>query len=155
MIEENKWKFNGVKVISEADLDDNTPQTKGMKRFAAIAKNNVGAKKIWAGKVDIEPNARTGAHHHGELESIIYVLSGKAKMRWGEKLEFEKYAMPGDFIFVPPFVPHQEINASKSEILKCVLFRSGQEPIIVNLNIQEADEHNNILWIDDIHSKTK
>ena len=88
-------------------------------------------------------------------ESIIYVLSGKAKMRWGEKLEFEEYAMPGDFIFVPPFVPHQEINASKSEILKCVLFRSGQETIIVNLNIQEADEHNNILWIDDIHSKTK
>ena len=154
MKKENKWKFNGVKVISEDNLDDKTPQTKGMKRFAAIAKNTVGAEKIWAGKVNINPNAKTGAHHHGELESVIYVLSGKAKMRWGEKLEFEKYANSGDFIFVPPFVPHQEINASKSEVLKCVLFRSGQEPVIVNLDIPEADDHNNKLWIDDIHLKS-
>ena len=123
----NKWKLNGIKIISEDDLDDNTPQTKGMKRYAAVAKKNTGAEKIWAGKVDIEPNAKTGAHHHGELESVIYILSGKAKMRWGNKLEFEKYAYPGDFIFVPPFVPHQGINASKDEILKCILFRSGQD----------------------------
>ena len=107
MNNKNKWEFNGIKIVSENDLDDNTPQTKGMKRFAAIAKSNVGAEKIWAGKVNIEPSAKTGAHHHGELESVIYVLSGKAKMRWGEKLEFEQHANPGDFIFVPPFVPHQ------------------------------------------------
>ena len=150
--QDNKWKLNGIKVISEDDLDDNTPQTKGMKRYAAVAKKNTGAEKIWAGKVDIEPNAKTGAHHHGELESVIYVLSGKAKMRWGNKLEFEKYAYPGDFIFVPPFVPHQEINASKDEILKCILFRSGQDPIVVNLDIPEAEDHNNKLCIDDIHS---
>ena len=150
---QNKWYLNGVKVVSEGKLDDNTPQTKGMKRFAAIAKSNVGAEKIWAGKVDIEPAAKTGAHHHGELESVIYVLSGKAKMKWGDKLEFEKYAYPGDFIFVPPFVPHQEINASKSEILRCVLFRSGQEPVVVNLDIPEAEQHNDKLWIDDIHTK--
>ena len=150
---ETKWKFNGVKIISENDLDDNTPQTKGMKRFAAVAKKNVGARKIWAGKVDIEPDAKTGAHHHGELESVIYVLSGKAKMRWGDKLEFEKNAYPGDFIFVPPFVPHQEINASKDTVLRCILFRSGQEPIVINLDIPEAEDHNNKLWVDDIHSK--
>ena len=153
MKKNNNWKTKGVKVVSENELDDNTPQTKGMKRFAAIAKKNVGAEKIWAGKVDIDPDAKTGAHHHGELESVIYVLSGKAKMRWGDKLEFEKYAYPGDFIFVPPFVPHQEINASKNEILKCILFRSGQDPIVINLDIPEADYHNNILWIDDIHTK--
>ena len=88
MNNKKKWLEDGVKVISEDDLDDNTPQTKGMKRYAAVAKKNVGAEKIWAGKVDIEPDAKTGAHHHGELESVIYVLSGKAKMRWGEKLEF-------------------------------------------------------------------
>ena len=150
---EKKWRFDGVKVISGENLDDNTPQTKGMKRFAAIAKSNVGAEKIWAGTVDIEPKAKTGAHHHGELESVIYVLSGKAKMRWGEKLEFAKYAYPGDFIFVPPYVPHQEINASESEVLKCVLFRSGQDPIIINLDIAEAEDHDNCLWVDDIHPK--
>jgi len=150
---QHKWKQNGVKVISAGNLNDNTPQTEGMKRYAAVAKQNVGAEKIWAGKVDIKPNAKTGAHHHGELESVIYVLAGKAKMRWGEKLEFEKYAYPGDFIFVPPFVPHQEINASKNKILRCVLFRSGQEPVVVNLDIPEADNHNDKKWIDDIHSK--
>ena len=153
MKSDKKWKFHGVKVISEKELDDNTPQTKGMKRFAAIARSNVGAKKIWAGTVDIEPNAKTGAHHHGDLESVIYVLSGKAKMRWGEKLEFAKYAYPGDFIFVPPYVPHQEINASENEVLKCILFRSGQDPIIINLDIPEAEDHNNCVWIDDIHNK--
>ena len=152
MSKNNKWKYHGVKIISKDKLDDKTPQTKGMKRYAAITKN-IGALNIWAGKVDIEPDAKTGAHHHGELESVIYVLSGKAKMRWGNKLEFEKYAYPGDFIFVPPFVPHQEINASKNEALKCVLFRSGQEPIVVNLDIPEADEQNKNIWIDDIHSK--
>ena len=147
------WKLDGVKIISEDQLDDNTPQTKGMKRYAAVAKKNVGAEKIWAGKVNIEPGAKTGAHHHGELESVIYVLSGKAKMRWGEKLEFEKYAYPGDFIFVPPFVPHQEINALSNEPLNCVLFRSGQDPVVVNLDIPEADYHNENLWIDNIHTK--
>ncbi len=60
-------------------------------------------------------------------------------MRWGEQLEFEKYAYPGDFIFVPPFKNflNQEINASKDEILRCVLFRSGQDPVVVNLDIPE------------------
>ena len=153
MSNQTKWQDDGIRIISEGDLDENTPQTKGMKRYAAVAKNNVGAEKIWAGKVVIDPNAKTGAHHHGELESVIYVISGKAKMRWGEKLEFEKYAYPGDFIFVPPFVPHQEINASKNKVLRCVLFRSGQEPVVVNLDIPEADEHNNKMWIDDIHKK--
>ena len=147
------WKLDGVKIISEDQLDDNTPQTKGMKRYAAVAKKNVGAEKIWAGKVNIEPGAKTGAHHHGELESVIYVLSGKAKMRWGEKLEFENYAYPGDFIFVPPFVPHQEINALSNEPLKCILFRSGQDPVVVNLDIPEAEYHNENLWIDNIHTK--
>ena len=102
MNNKKNWLEDGVKVISEDDLDDNTPQTKGMKRYAAVAKKKCRSRKNMAGKVDIEPDAKTGAHHHGELESVIYVLSGKAKMRWGEKLEFEKYAYPGDFIFVPP-----------------------------------------------------
>ena len=153
MANKKKWEYNGIKVISENQLDDNTPQTKGMKRYAAVAKKNTGAEKVWAGKVDIEPGAKTGAHHHGELESVIYVLSGKAMMRWGDKLEFQKYAYPGDFIFVPPYVPHQEINALKDQQLKCVLFRSGQEPVVVNLDIPEADDHNNNLWVDSIHKK--
>ena len=84
----------------------------GMDRKAAINFARVGAQKIWAGTVTVQPNAKTGAHHHGALESVIYVVRGKARMRWGEHLEFVAEADPGDFIYVPPYVPHQEINAS-------------------------------------------
>ena len=119
------WKTNGVRVIPGDSLDTNTPQTPGMSRAAAINFARVGAQKIWAGTVHIHPDAKTGAHHHGALESVIYVVSGRARMRWGEKLEFVAEAGPGDFIFVPPYVPHQEINASTNETLQCVLVRAG------------------------------
>src|SRR5262245_17524046 len=107
---EPKWKHDGVRVIHGHSLDPNTAQTPGMDRKAAINLARAGAQKLWAGTVSIHPNAKTGAHHHGELESIIYVVRGRARMRWGERLEFTAEAGPGDFIFVPPYVPHQEIN---------------------------------------------
>ena len=69
-----KWKHDGVRVIPGHTLDPNTAQTPGMERKAAINFARVGAQKIWAGTVSIQPNAKTGAHHHGELESVIYVL---------------------------------------------------------------------------------
>ena len=94
-----------------------------MTRAAAINFARVGAQKLCAGTVTIDANAKTGAHHHGHLESVIYVLKGKARMRWGERLEFTAEAGPGDFIFVPPYVPHQEINALSEEKLECVLMR--------------------------------
>src|ERR1700682_2739029 len=127
-----KWKFDGVRVIPGHALDPNTAQTPGMDRKAAINAARVGAQKIWAGNVHIHPNAKTGAHHHGALESVIYVVRGKARMRWGEHLEFTAEASPGDFIYIPPYVPHQEINASSAEPLECVLVRSDQEPVVVN-----------------------
>src|SRR5438046_5379204 len=133
------WKTNGVKVIPGDQLDTNTPQTPGMNRAAAINFARVGAQKIWAGTVHIHANAKTGAHHHGELESVIYVLKGRARMRWGEQLEFVAEADPGDFIYVPPYVPHQEINAARDEPLECVVVRSGQEPIVVNLEIATVE----------------
>jgi uncharacterized RmlC-like cupin family protein len=113
-----KWKHDGVRVIPGHTLDPNTAQTPGMERKAAINFARVGAQKIWAGTVSIQPNAKTGAHHHGELESVIYVVRGKARMRWGDHLEFMAEAGPGDFIYVPPFVPHQEINSSQNESLR-------------------------------------
>src|SRR6266849_1252856 len=126
---------HGVRVVSGSARDVNTPQTPGMNRAAAITHARTGASKLWAGTVTIHPNAKTGAHHHGDLESVIYVVSGRARMRWGDRLEFVAEAGPGDFIYVPPFVPHQEINASDDEPLSCVLVRSGQEPVVVNLDI--------------------
>jgi uncharacterized RmlC-like cupin family protein len=145
------WKFDGVRVVKACDVDPNTPQTAGMNRAAAITAARTGAEKLWAGTVTIHPDAKTGAHHHGDLESVIYVVKGQARMRWGESLEFTAEAGPGDFIFVPPFVPHQEINASAGESLKCVLVRSGQEPIVVNLDIPIAETAETVRWIDDIH----
>src|SRR4030088_3236243 len=115
------WQHNGVKIVPSGDLDPNTAQTPGMSRAAAINHARVGAQKLWAGTVTIHPKAKTGAHHHGALESVIYVVRGRARMRWGERLEFVAEAGPGDFIYVPPFVPHQEINASASETLECGL----------------------------------
>ena len=146
------WREHGVKIIRADQLDSNTPQTPGMDRAAAITHARTGANKLWAGTVTVHANAKTGAHHHGELESVIYVVSGRARMRWGERLEYFADASPGDFIYVPPFVPHQEINASRDEPLSCVIVRSGQEPVVVNLEIEPAEPPEEVYWVDDIHS---
>jgi len=145
------WRDHGVNVIPADTLDANTAQTPGMARAAAINLARVGAQKIWAGTVSIEPNAKTGAHHHGHLESVIYVLKGRARMRWGERLQFVAEAGPGDFIYVPPFVPHQEINPSSSERLECVLARSDNEAIASNLDIAAVDQPETVYWIDPTH----
>ena len=145
------WRNRGVRVVHKDQLDENTAQTPGMHRLAAITNASAGAHKIWAGTVAIQPNAKTGAHHHGELESIIYVVSGQARMRWGERLEFTATAGPGDFIFVPPYVPHQEINASTDEPLQCVLVRNDQEPVVVNLDIEAVEEPEEVAWVDPHH----
>ena len=145
------WKHDGVRVVTADKLDANTAQTPGMDRQAAINFARVGAQKLWAGTVHIHANAKTGAHHHGHLESVIYVVKGQARMRWGEQLEFTAEAGPGDFIYVPPYVPHQEINASTEETLSCVLVRSDNEAVVVNLDIEAAEKPETVLWIDPIH----
>ena len=149
------WLTDGVRVVHAGELDPNTPQTPGMHREAAIDAARAGAEKLWAGTVVIHPDAKTGPHHHGELESIIYVVSGRARMRWGDRLEFLAEAGPGDFIYVPPYVPHQEINASDTEPLSCVLCRSGQEPVVVNLDIPVVEKPEEVHWVDNIHPAPK
>ncbi|MEO3475248.1 cupin domain-containing protein [Roseomonas sp. CAU 1739] len=150
-IPDDGWKNSGVRVIPGNNLDTNTAQTPGMNRAAAINAARVGAQKIWAGTVHIHPDAKTGAHHHGHLESVIYVVKGKARMRWGEKLEFVDEAGPGDFIYVPPYVPHQEINASADETLECVLVRSDNEAVAINIDIEPVEKPETVLWVDPIH----
>jgi len=149
--DEDRWKHHGVRVIHGNELDANVPQTKGMSRAAAVNFARVGAEKIWAGTVNILPNAKTGAHHHGPVESVIFVVKGKARMRWGDRLQYTAEAGPGDFIWVPPFVPHQEINASTDEKLECVIMRSGQEPVVVNLDLDAVEKPEEVFWVDDIH----
>ncbi len=147
-----RWRLDGVRVVRAGELDINTPQTPGMSRAAAITYARAGAEKLWAGTVVIHPKAKTGAHHHGPVESVIYVVSGRARMRWGERLEFVAEAGPGDFIYVPPYVPHQEINASDDQPLSCVLVRSGQEPVVVNLDLPNVEPNPEpVEWVDDLH----
>ncbi len=150
---ETDWKTDGVRVIPGDSLDTNTPQSPGMNRAAAINFARAGAQKLWAGTVHIHPDAKTGAHHHGALESVIYVLRGRARMRWGNALEFVAEAGPGDFIFVPPYVPHQEINASTTETLECVLVRSDNEAVVVNLEIEPVEKPEAVHWVDPIHKQ--
>ena len=145
------WKHDGVRVVPAGSLDSNTAQTPGMNRAAAINFARVGAQKLWAGTVHIHANAKTGAHHHGALESVIYVVRGRARMRWGELLQFTAEAGPGDFIYIPPYVPHQEINASPDETLECVLVRSDNEAVVVNLDIAAAEPPETVAWVDPIH----
>ena len=154
-VSESRWRDGGVRIVHGDQLDSNTPQTPGMTRAAAINRVMAGANRLWAGTVSVHPNAKTAPHHHGELESIIYIVGGRARMRWGERLEFFAEAGPGDFIFVPPFVPHQEINASPSEPLTCVVVRSDQEPIVVNLAIPTVETPEEVLWVDLTHPASK
>jgi uncharacterized RmlC-like cupin family protein len=132
------WQTHGVKVVRSSEMDTNTPQTPGMTRAAAITHARTGANQFWAGTVVVEPEAKTGPHHHGELETVLYVVRGRVRMRWGDRLEFSEEAAPGDFIYVPPYVPHQEINAGE-DACECVVVRNGREPIVVNLPLDTPE----------------
>jgi uncharacterized RmlC-like cupin family protein len=143
---QSDWKQHGIRIVRAGELDSNTPQTPGMTRAAAINHARAGANKLWAGTVVVQPNAKTGAHHHGDLETVLYVVKGRARFRWGERLEFVEEAGPGDFIYVPPYVPHQEINADPNSPVECVVVRSGQEPIVVNLDIASPEPPSEANW---------
>jgi uncharacterized RmlC-like cupin family protein len=152
MTTDSAWRHHGVRVVRSGELDTNTAQTPGMNRAAAITHARAGAERLWAGTVVIHPKAKTGAHHHGAVESVIYVVSGRARMKWGDRLEFVAEAGPGDFIYIPPFVPHQEINASDDEPLSCVIVRSGQEAVVVNLDLPSVEPNPQpVEWVDDLH----
>jgi uncharacterized RmlC-like cupin family protein len=122
-----------VRVVKPHEFDASTPQTPGMQRVAAISREIAGSQGIWAGVTVVAPETASGIHHHGETETIIYVVSGKGLIRWGDQMEFEQEVEPGDFIYVPAFAPHQEINHSGDTPSQWVIVRNSQEPIVVNL----------------------
>jgi uncharacterized RmlC-like cupin family protein len=150
-VSEMDWKANGIRVVRAGELDLNTPQTPGMTRAAAITHARAGASKLWAGTVVVAPDAKTGAHHHGDLETVLYIVRGRARFRWGENLEYFAEADAGDFIYVPPYVPHQELNASAEAPVEAVVVRSGQDPIVVNLQIESAEQPTEVRWNDAFH----
>lgn len=122
-----------VRVVKPLEFDDRTAQTEGMRRLAAISHDRVGSDALWAGIMLAEPNTASSVHHHGYQETVVYVLSGTSKVRWGSRLEHETDLEAGDFVFIPPYVPHQEINPSPDQPTQWVVVRSGQEAVVVSL----------------------
>ena len=127
-----------VKVVKPDQRDTSTAQTPGMNRAEGCGAKTVGAEKLWVGHVSVDKGVRSGPHHHGELESVIYVINGKARFRYGDNLEHTIEAEAGDFVFVPPFLVHQEINPSTDEAVNMVVARSSQENIVVNVDLPNA-----------------
>lgn len=115
-------------------LSSDTAQTSGMRRFEAISGASVGAEKIWMGRTDVGPATNSGDHHHGEAETGIYVVSGHPVFVFAEGDEEVRIeTSPGDYVFVPPYVPHREENPAADEEAVVVIARSTQEAIVVNL----------------------
>ena len=95
---------------------------------------------MWAGTFTIEPFARTAIHHHGEQETVVYVLEGESLVRWGNLGEHSATAAAGDFLHVPAWLPHQESNLSETGRVRWVVVRSTSQPIVVNLPDSFWDE---------------
>jgi uncharacterized RmlC-like cupin family protein len=124
---------NAIRIVNPEQFDLGTAQTPGSERRAAIAPELFVKSALWGGIFEVEPGARTGVHHHGSQETIAYVLDGACEIRWGESGEFHANASAGDFIHVPAYLPHMEINPSRHESFRWVVVRSTPTPIVVNL----------------------
>jgi uncharacterized RmlC-like cupin family protein len=120
--------------VHGADLDADTAQSAGMRRTAAISGATVGSTAIWMGETRVAPLTVSAAHHHGRCETGIYVVSGNPVFVFLDgRREVRLETEPGDYVFVPPFVPHREENPSADEEAVVVIARSTQEAIVVNL----------------------
>jgi uncharacterized RmlC-like cupin family protein len=125
-----------LRLIPAESLSPDTAQTSGMVRAAAISGDLVGARGIWMGRTVVRPASSSGDHHHGESETGIFVVSGHPVFVFrdpgsGELVRLE--ASPGDYVWVPPHVPHREENPSQDTEAVVVIARSTQEAIVVNL----------------------
>jgi uncharacterized RmlC-like cupin family protein len=130
---EDRWHQPLVHIRGR-ELSADTGQTPGMTRREAISGKNAGSEKVWMGQTHVAPGTRSGDHHHGEAETAIYVLSGTPAFVFAQDdHEVRLQTEPGDYIFVPPFVPHREENPGQDEAV-VIIARSSQEGIVVNLD---------------------
>jgi uncharacterized RmlC-like cupin family protein len=119
--------------VKGEDVSGDTTQTSGMSRREAISGKSVGSEKLWMGQTHVAAGVKSADHHHGESETAIYVVSGTPSFVFAQgDQEVRLDAKPGDYIFVPPYVPHREENAGAGEAV-VVIARSTQEAIVVNL----------------------
>lgn len=136
MTETMKWR-NGVRVVRAQSLNS---AMRGSGRATAFDFSGAGGREIWIGTVTLQPNANTGAHHHGRHEVAVYVVRGRSQIRWGDRLEFAAEVGPGDFVYFAPCVPHQEVNLQAGETLDFVVVRSDNEKIVVNLETVPVEQ---------------
>lgn len=123
-----------VHLVKGADLTSDTAQTSGMQRREAVSGRTVGSRKLWTGETHVAPATNSGDHHHGEAETSIYVVSGHPRFVFHDGTgEVVLETEPGDYVFVPPYVPHREENPDPDEPAVVVISRSTQEGIVVNL----------------------
>ncbi len=126
----------GLRLVRGDALSGSTAQTGGMIRTAAISGDQVGAQALWMGRTVVRPGVSSGDHHHGESETGIYVVSGHPVFVFrdpdsGSLVRLE--TSPGDYVRVPPHVPHREENPSPDTEAVVVIARSTQEAIVVNV----------------------
>ena len=148
------WRTQGVLIVKSRELDFNTPLRLGMTRAAAMATMpRPGPVEAWAGTVSVAPNAKSGAHHHWHpAESIIYVVKRLGANALGGAAGVHGRGGPGGLHLLRRcYVPHQEINALPGDPLECVVVRSDQEAVVVNLDIAPAEEVEEVRWVDPNH----
>lgn len=134
MAEPTKWR-NGVKVVRAASLEALVRGPSSTGRATAFDFAGTGGERTWIGRVSLKPSAKTGAHHHGRHEVMVYVINGRTEIRWGDRLEFAADVGAGDFVYFSPHVPHQERNLSANETVEFLVVRSDNEKIVVNLDV--------------------
>jgi uncharacterized RmlC-like cupin family protein len=123
-----------VPVVTRKDeLSRNTGQSGGAVRISGVSPQNTPATRIWFGKVSNEPGFRSLPHHHGEAETGGYVLKGKGRIYFGENYAEYVDMSEGDFVFVPPYMPHVEVNMSTTEELMWMTCRTPDN-IVINLD---------------------
>ena len=124
--------------VAPAELLGQTTQTSGMRRLEAISGKTVGAQNLWMGQTHVPASTASANHHHGGSETAIYVVSGSPAFVFldvdgDEPVETRIQTGPGDYVFVPPYVPHREENPDASVEAIVVIARTTQEAIVVNL----------------------
>ena len=120
--------------VKASEISSDTAQSQGLRRFAALSGKSVGAEKLWMGETLASPQTVSDNHHHGESETAIYVRSGNPEFVFHDGVQEVRIATaPGDYVFIPPYLPHREENPDPNTPAEFVIARSTQEAIVVNL----------------------
>ena len=125
---------NRVRHIKASEISSDTAQSQGLRRFAALSGRSVGAEKLWMGETHASPGSASDNHHHGDSETAIYVRSGNPEFVFHDGVQEVRIATePGDYVFIPPYLPHREENPDPNTTAEVVIARSTQDAIVINL----------------------